>query len=160
MLQKMRVTMVQKIHLIPDRYHLIDVGQLNDGNNYWIDVQLSSEAMDTRDFVATYIFDNARKLIDSDIIDLGLRSDPNALQARDVIKQQKSRIGVGRAGIFGRKRESFWVQPFSVEAHGLVFGLVVREPEEDDVEMPPMVDALPGWTLVFYPPWEDGQYDT
>lgn len=152
--------MVQKIHLIPDRYHLIDVGQLKDGNNYWIDVQLSSEGMDTRDFVAIYIFDSAGKLIDSEIIDLGLRSDPNALKARDVIKQQKSRIGVGRTGVFGQKRESFWVQLFSVEAHGLVFGLVVREPEENDEEMPPMVDAMPGWTLVFYPPWEDGQYDT
>ncbi len=152
--------MVQKILLIPDRYHLIDVGQLNNGNNYWIDVQLNSEGMDTRDFLATYIFDKAGKLIDSDITDLGLRSNPNAVPAKDAIRRQKSKIGVRRTGIFGRKSKSFWVQPFSVTAHGLVFGLVVREPEEDDEEMPPMVDAMPGRTLVFYPPWEDGQYDT
>ncbi len=152
--------MVQKIRLIPDSYHLTNVGQLDNGNNYWIDVQLIPERRDTRDFVATYIFDDDGTLIDSEIINLGLRSDPNALRVKDVIAQQRSKIGVRKAGIFGGKSESFWVKPFSVRAYDVDFGLVVREPEADNPDRPPVVDAMPGWTLMFYPPWEDGGYDT
>lgn len=152
--------MVDKIRLIPDKYHLTDVGQLDNGNNYWIDVQLIPEKRDTHDFVATYIFDGSGTLIDSKINYLGLRSDPDAFRVKDIIAQERSRIGVRKSGFFGSKSKSFWVKPFSVRAHDVDFGLVVREPEADDPARPPVVDAMPGWTLMFYPPWEDGGYDT
>ena len=145
--------MVQKIRLIPDRYHLTDVGQLADGNNYWIDIQLNPEGRDTRDFIATYIFDADGELIEFQIIDLGLRSDPNALSARAVIKEESDRIGA-------KENSDFWVSPFAVKTHGLVFGLVVRDRQKGELEGFQAVDAMPGWTIMFYPPWEDGLYDT
>lgn len=145
--------MVQKLRLIPDRYHLSDVGQLIDGNHYWIDIQLNSEGDDTRDFVAVYIFDTDGVKIEHEIIDLGLRSAPNATSAKKAVEQQRQRIGI-------KKRKDFWVRPFSVEAYGLVFGLIVREREPGELEGFQAVDAMPGWTLMFYPPWDDGLYDT
>ena len=148
-----RLNMVQKLRLIPDRYHLKNVGQLNNGNYYWIDVQLDSNGRETRDFIATYIFDADGVLIEHKIIELGIRSDPSALSARVIIGQESTRIGV-------KKRKDFWVRPFSVKANGAVFGLVVREREQGELEGFQAVDAMPGWTLMFYPPWADGLYDT
>lgn len=152
--------MVQKVRLVPDRRHLRDVGQLNNHNNYWIDVQLQSEGKDTRDFVATYVFDSDGKLISHNIIDLGLRSDPKSTSAATIIAQERGRLGLRKTFFGRRKRSDFWVRPFSVEAHGLVFGLVVRERDEAEPENILAVDALPGLTIMFHPPWPEGLYDT
>ena len=62
--------LVQKIRLVPDRRHLKNVGQLDDGSNFWIDAQLCSVGQDTRDFVATYVFDADGNLISNEIRDL------------------------------------------------------------------------------------------
>ena len=138
----------------------MDAGQLDDGSHYWIDVQLNSEGQDTRDFVATYVFDADGRLIDHKVKDLGLRSNPLSLSARAILTQERERLGLKKT-IFGRaKRSDFWVRPFSVEAHGLVFGLVVRETNDAEPESINAVDAMPGRTLMFYPPWQDGRYDT
>ena len=145
--------MVQKLRLIPDRYHLADVGPLENGNNYWIDVQLNSEGRDTRDFVATYVFDTVGELIQHKITDLGLCSDPNALPANAMVKQERERIGA-------KERRGIWGRPFAIQTFGLVFGLVVRDPQQGEIEGYQAVDAMPGWTLMFYPPWEDGLYNT
>lgn len=142
-----------KIHLIPDSFHLTDVGELNDGNYYWIDRQLVSDGTDTRDFVAVYLFDPQGNLINSEIIDRGLRSDPNKIPLEDVFDRVSKRIGV-------KRRTDFWVYPFSVAAFGQKFGLVVRERQEGERDGFQAVDAMPGFTLMFYPPWIDGLYDT
>lgn len=152
--------MVQKVRLIPDRRHLRDIGQLVDGRNFWIDVQLCTEGQDTRDFVATYIFDESGNLSSHEIKDLGLRSDPARLSAKEIVAEELHRLEVKRS-IFSRsKRSDFWVRPFSVQAYGLEFGLVVREKDEENTEGSELVDAMPGSTQLFYPPWADGLYDT
>lgn len=51
--------------------------------------------------------------------------------------------------------EDIWVRPFSVEHDGLTFGLVVR-----DTDFGPVVDAVPGMALMFFPPWLNGEFDT
>lgn len=150
--------MTLKIRLIPDDYHLPDVGKLENGAMYWIDIQLSSEGRNTRDFVATYIFDLNGYLIWNEIEDLGLRSDIDIRDPETVIAEHKAKIGKGQT-------TDIWVHPFSVEEHGLTFGLMVRKREDDESnnsqeDEEPMVDALPGFTLLFYPPWEEGHYDT
>ena len=53
-----------KVHMIPDAFHLTHVGELHDGNYFWIDSQLDSDGSDTRDFIAVYIFDPKGNLID------------------------------------------------------------------------------------------------
>ena len=147
-----------KIRLIPDSFHLQDVGKLDSGALYWIDVQLIPEGKQTRDFVVTYIFDLEGTLIQSDIQDLGLRSDPSRRNPSEVALQQKEKIGSGQL-------VEIWVHPFAVKSHDKVFGLVVRKPEPDEPqdiyeESGTFVDALPGCTLMFYPPWDEGNYDT
>ena len=121
-------------------------------------MQLVPEGEQARDFVVTYIFDLEGTLIQSDIQDLGLRSDPNRRNPSEVVLQQKEKIGSGQLA-------EIWVHPFAVKSHDKVFGLVVRKPEPDEPqdiydESGPFVDALPGWTLMFYPPWDEGNYDT
>ena len=146
-----------KIRLIPDEWHLKNVGRLDNGALYWIDVQLSSEDDDTRDFVATYVFDLDGNLIWNDIEDLGLRSESRRRGFSTIVSQHRDKLGPGQIADIS-------VHPFSVNAHGLVFGLVVRKPEPDDDDLQndqdPFVDAMPGWTLMFYPPWEEGLYAT
>jgi hypothetical protein len=138
-----------RVRLIRDWYHLKHIGQTQDGLFCWICGQLNAG----RDFVATYIFDSEGVLVEYDIIDLGRRGAPDELSARRVIKEQKVRFGF-------RKTSDFWIYPFAIEAHDTVFGLVERVPEPGEQQEFQLIDALPGWTLMFYPPWEEGRYDT
>ncbi len=147
-----------KVRLIPDDYHIYHVGKLAAGAQFWIDVQLRSEAESTRDFVATYVFDLDGVLIHNEIVDLGLRSESDRRVPAIVIDEQLARLG-------SFEKTDISVFPFSINAHGLTFGLVVRqpdpdEPEENGDEIGPLVDAFPGWTLMFYPPWDEGLYAT
>lgn len=147
-----------RVRLIPDNYHLLHVGRLGSGAQFWIDVQLRGEADTTRDFVATYIFNEDGVLSWHEIIDLGLRSNPGRRAATDVILAQIAKLGPS-------EKADISVFPFSVDAYGSTFGLVVRESDTDDPSDiddcdGPLVDALPGWTLMFYPPWGEGLYDT
>lgn len=139
-----------KIHLIPDNYHLKNVGTLSDGRLYWIDVQLSYDhaAGDTRDFVCMYIFSEDGHLVDHTITDLGLRSS-SALKASEVIRQMVATQSKPTL-------RDIWVHPFAAEHLGLTFGLIIR----DEGDTGPVVDVLPGMTLMFYPPWPEGGYDT
>lgn len=50
------------------------------------------------------------------------------------------------------------IAPFAVERFGVQFGLVVREPEDDDEVW--AVDAMPGLYMAFFEPWDSGAYDT
>ena len=153
--------MTFKIRLIPDRYHLHDIGKLESGAFCWITLQLHWDGEDTRDFVATYIFDADGRLIQHIIDDLGLRSGPSGKSAKSVIAEHKRLIGP-------IEPTDIWVSPFSVSAYGLEFGLIERKLDPDDdpeyleklKEDGPLVDAMPGHTLMFYPPWDEGLYDS
>lgn len=139
------------ILLIPDNHHLTDVGKLEDGRLYWIDIQLDSENGKTRDFVCTYIFDTDGNLVSHDIVDLGLRGDYE-VSASEIVDSKLEALGKTR-------EQRIEIRPFSVEAYNRTFGLVVRE-DEGDPEAEPVVDALPGWTIMFYPPFSKGGYDS
>jgi len=147
-----------KIRLCPDEFHLPDVGHLESGVRYWIDRQVARLEGRTHDFLATYIFDEEGRLIWHKIDDLGSR--PNEIMhltpaLRDevdlLISNQLKRLGPGR-------NADFWVLPFSVNAFGHTFGLVVRSDEECESDDGPFVDVLPGLTLMFHAPWDEGVY--
>jgi hypothetical protein len=54
--------------------------------------------------------------------------------------------------------ERIEVAPFSIDRFGIKFGLILREPEdEDDVWA---VELLPGNYMAFFEPWDSGDYDT
>ena len=152
--------MTFKIHLFPDEYHLPNVGKLTSGELLWIDTQLEYdfERSDTRDFIAAYVFDSDGKLSRHEIVDVGYRAGRDSTVFQRELNELKSRLGPVR-------EEPIQVYPFSVQSNKLEFGLVIRPREEGESEEEyraygPFVDALPGHTLMFYPPWEHGQYDT
>ena len=142
-----------RVHLIPDEWHLHHVGKLPDGRLIWIETQLSYDRTlrDTRDFLCIWIFSKEGVLTDqSKIIDLGWRSNPIGSR-RLFIEQELEALG-------GLTVTDIWVRPFSVEKYGLIFGLLIRD--EDDTDGDILIDAMPGMTLMFYPPWSEGGYDT
>jgi hypothetical protein len=50
------------------------------------------------------------------------------------------------------------VAPFSVKRFGTSFGLIPREPEDDEDAW--AVELLPGNCMAFFEPWDSGKYDT
>lgn len=139
----------EKIHLIPDDYRLQDVGSLSNGNLYWIDIQLKpgSTPETTRDFVYLYVIGPDGDLVSHQIIDLGLRASDQ--------RRPSAVIETLISSLPGPVEQDIWIRPFTVQQDGVTFGLEVREAEGDYV-----VDAVPGWTLMFYAPWPEGGYDT
>lgn len=136
------------IHLIPDHYRLTDAGVLATGNLYWIDIQLrANPAGPTRDYVCLYVFGPDGDLLSYEIVDLGLRSQ-DQIRPSTIIEELMQSLP-------GPLERDIWVRPFTIEHHETRFGLEVREQDGHY-----LVDALPGWTLMFYAPWEAGQYDT
>jgi hypothetical protein len=45
-----------------------------------------------------------------------------------------------------------------VERFGTTFGLVLRQPEDEDD--PWAVEVMPGNYMAFFEPWDSGDYDT
>jgi hypothetical protein len=72
-------------------------------------------------------------------------------QRREVYLQRLQDLG---EVAFGRIE----VQPFAIERFGTTFGLVLREPEDDDDEW--AVEVQPGNYMAFFEPWDSGDYDT
>jgi hypothetical protein len=139
----------EKIRLIPDEWHIRNVGRLNEGRLFFVDGQLDYVGGATRDFVCTFIFDKDGHLIDRTIELIGTRgayADGSVGKAMD-----RHLVALG-----DRLRADIWVRPFSVESNGAVFGLIPRKTKSGEWR----VEFMPGNTLSFYPPWEAGEYDT
>lgn len=149
-----------KIHLIPDYYHIERVGRLPDGRLIFQQGQHSFDGNDPTDFVVTYVFDADGNLIDDLATLLGVRGE----YAEDAMATAQSRHDE-KYGEF--EITDIWVKPFSINRHSLIFGLVTERPYdgEEDVELEELDDgwrvtAMPGNTLQFCPPWDEGLYDT
>ena len=140
-----------KLRLIPDRFHLRHVGHLKDGRGIWLDTQITFDGAEIRDFVCAYVFDPDGELVEWDIVALGGRTDQQP-SARKTIRDLKRRFGWTRSGAFD-------ICLFTVDAHGETFGLELRDPDDTD-EDEQSIDVLPGYTLNFYPPWDEGAYDS
>lgn len=140
--------------LVPDNFHLRDVGKTRQGNGFWITSQLIPEGETTRDFIAAYIFDRDGGLISSEVVDLGCRDQSEVPKAKDVINGLKRKIDAAEKG-------EIWVKPFSVSFYGHTFGLIPRKIGDAlDPHGEYVVDAEPGSTYMFYGPWDLCNYDT
>ncbi|QPQ54688.1 hypothetical protein IC614_10195 [Allosphingosinicella flava] len=104
-----------------------------------------------REFLALYIFDADGALADALIDDLGPRESMD-LAHRDSLRDQRL-ASLGEI-TYGRIE----ISPFSIDRFGITFGLVPREPEdEEDIWA---VEAQPGNYMAFFEPWNSGDYDT
>lgn len=103
------------------------------------------------EFIALYIFDTDGILLEAKIDELGPRATMDKQKARELYDQHLKELGEVR---FSRIE----VAPFSVKRFGTEFGLVVREPEDDDDSW--AVEMQPGNYMAFFEPWDSGEYDT
>ena len=137
--------------LAPDEDHLQHVGRTAQGNGYWIALQFAIEEGDTRDFVAAYVFDKAGYLISCEVIDQGRRDQSSEPTTEKIVRRLKHKIDAKTTG-------EIWVRPFSVGFYGYTFGLIIRD--LDDSQGETVVDAMPGWTLMFHGPWSLCNYSS
>lgn len=103
------------------------------------------------EFIALYVFNTDGKLLEAKIDELGSRTTLDKDKAKRLYDQRLKELGDIH---FGRVN----VAPFSVKRFGTDFGLVVREPEEEDDLW--AVEMQPGNYMAFFEPWDSGEYDT
>jgi hypothetical protein len=136
-----------------DDYHAEHVGHLPDGRQFFLtnpfDPALGKNP--GCEFVALYIFNAAGDLLEDRIDSFGPRSSMDDAARRRLYDQRLKEIG---PATFGRIE----IAPFSIHKFGLDFGLIPREPEEDDDQW--AVEIQPGNYMAFFEPWDSGDYDT
>ncbi len=136
-----------------DDHHAKYVGRASDGRRFFLTTPFvpADGIRDGGEFVALYLFDAAGKLLEAHIDDLGPRATLNEEESLRVQERRLRELG-------DIVIERIEVAPFAVERFGTTFGLVPREPEDDDDEW--AVEAQPGNYMAFFEPWDSGDYDT
>ncbi len=128
------------------------IGRIKDGRQFILTTPFDL-AIDGpgAEFLALYLFDSEGQLLEAKIENLGPRAtldEEGAVHLRDRWLAELGDISYERVE----------VAPFSVKYFGIEFGLVVREPEdEEDVWA---VEMQPGNYMAFFEPWDSGDYDT
>ena len=152
----------EKIRLIPDDWHIRNVGRLRNGELFVVDSQLASKDMVTTDFVCTFVFDPDGYLVRHSIDRLGERGSYDEAEVG-------RRFDAHLAALGDHEVTDIWIRPFEIESHGALFGFIPVPPEafvdpDDDASSAEdydwRVEFMPGNTLSFYPPWDMGGYDT
>jgi hypothetical protein len=136
-----------------DDYHAEYVGRTTDGRQFILTTPFEP-AIDGHkgsEFVALYLFDQEGRLLEAKIEDVGPRATLDHEKRRQVRDRWLRELGE----VTHKRIE---VAPFAIERFGTTFGLVLREPEEDDD--PWAVEMQPGNYMAFFEPWDSGDYDT
>ena len=136
-----------------DDYHAAYVGQTSDGRQFFLTTPFDPAIGNRKgsEFIALYLFDDQGALIEAKIEDLGPRDtldEERRIQLRDQWFHELGKVTYDRIE----------VAPFAVECFSTTFGLVLREPEDDDD--PWAVEMQPGNYMAFFEPWDSGDYDT
>lgn len=136
-----------------DDYHAKHLGHTKDGRQFFLTTPFEPAIGTERgaEYVALFMFDNAGRLIEATIDDLGPRAEVDQLKARRLYEARLASLG----NVFFDRIE---VRPFVVERFGREFGLMVREPEDGDEVW--AVEMMPGHYMAFSEPWDSGDYDT
>lgn len=136
-----------------DDHHAEYVGTTPDGRQFILTTPFEP-AIGGRtgsEFVALYLFDSKGVLLEARIEDFGPRSTLDLAKRQAVRDRWLEELG----DVTYTRIE---VAPFAIEKHGTTFGLVLREPEDEDD--PWAVEMQPGNYMAFFEPWDSGDYDT
>jgi len=140
-----------KIAIEPDGRIAEFLGRTADGRQFFLTTPFEPAtgpgAIDGREFVALYLFEDDGTLLEAQIDDFGPRATMDA-ERRRAVHDDRLR-SLGQVSI-----ERIEVAPFAVKRFGTTFGLIPREPDFDAIEM------MPGNYMCFFPPWDSGEYDT
>ncbi|MEW8286417.1 MAG: hypothetical protein AB2697_10545 [Candidatus Thiodiazotropha endolucinida] len=143
----------QTIAIDHDNYHAEHVGVTKTGNQFFLTTPFEPaiNGKEGCEYIALFEFDREGNLANYVIDTLGPRGTYSE-EARE--KKYLSRLKVLGEVEYCR----IVVKPFSVQEGGVSFGLIPREPEdEEDVWA---VELLPGNYMAFFEPWDSGEYDT
>lgn len=135
-----------------DDYAAKYVGRTKDGRQFILTTPFEPPMKGPgAEFLALYLFDDAGQLLAAKIENLGPRAtmdEDQAVQLRDQWLAELGEVSYERVE----------VAPFAVNKFGTEFGLIVREPEdEDDIVA---VEMQRGNYMAFFAPWDSGDYDT
>jgi len=136
-----------------DDYHAEHVGHTRDGRQFFLTNPFEPPHGDDKggEYVALFLFDRAGNLVAAEIDDFGPRETVDDDARRSVYERRLA--GLGEATF-----DRIEVKPFAVEKFGRQFGLIPREPEDEDD--PWAVEMMPGNYMAFFEPWDSGEYDT
>ena len=139
-----------------DDYHAKHIGRLADGRQFFLTTPFEPATPKTPgcEFVALFLFAADGTFVEAKINRLGPRTLVDEARARAVIETRLDEVKQA-GGKLGRIK----VAPFETEQHGVTFGLIPTEPDEDDEESDVMIELHPGNYMAFGEPW-DGDYDT
>jgi hypothetical protein len=136
-----------------DDYHASGIGHTQDGRQFFLTTPfvpaLGGEP--GREFLALYLFNDVGDFLEAKIDDLGTRAQLDKDRARELYAQRIKELGP----VTNSRIE---IAPFQVERFGITFGLIPREPENEDD--PIWVELHPGNCMAFHEPWDSGDYDT
>ncbi len=135
-----------------DDYHAKYVGKLGNGDQFILTTPFVPAGIGPGcEFIALYVFDKMGKLQSHKIHSFGPR---DSLDESVVSKVHQEWL----KGLGNVKFARIQVAPFSVTEYETEFGLIIREPDDDDD-----IDAVemqPGNYMAFFEPWDSGDYDT
>jgi hypothetical protein len=134
-------------------YHAEHIGVTGDGREFILTTPFDPPvcANPGCEFVALYVFDKAEHLLEAKIDSFGPRSSLDKGARRSLCQERLASLG----DISFKRVE---VAPFRIEHLSIKFGLIVREPEDDDDVW--AVEMQPGNYMAFLEPWASGEYDT
>ena len=136
-----------------DDYHAQHIGSTADGNQFFLTTPFEPATNDNDgcEYVALFIFDPNGNNIGSEIEVLGPRSD--------LIKENAEKAYQAKLLSLGQVTfKRIEVKPFGVSHNGVEFGLIAREPEDEEDLW--AVELQPGNYMAFFEPWDSGDYDT
>jgi hypothetical protein len=137
-----------------DDYHARHIGHLPDSRQFFLTTPFEPAFGDDEpgcEYLALFLFDSAGALLEAKIESFGPRAAIDEVKCQSVYDSWLRELGKVSF-------ERIEVAPFSIDRFGIKFGLILREPEdEDDVWA---VELLPGNYMAFFEPWDSGDYDT
>jgi hypothetical protein len=136
-----------------DDHHASHIGSLADGRQFFLTTPFvaASKTNPGREFIALFLFDGDGKFLEACIDDLGTRAGMDRPRAQALFEQRLAELGEV-------EYQRIEVAPFEVERFGVQFGLITREPEDEDDSW--AVELQPGDYMAFFEPWDSGEYDT
>jgi hypothetical protein len=136
-----------------DDHHAQHIGRTSDGRQFFLTTPFvpAIEGNEGCEFIALFLFDEAGKFLEAKIDQLGPRATFDREKARQRYDHRLTALGEVSF-------ERIEVAPFAVKQFGVEFGLIVREPEEEDDVW--AVELQPGNYMAFFEPWDSGEYDT
>ncbi len=112
-----------------DDYHAEHIGRTSEGCQFFLTNPFEPEIGKSKgcEYVALFLFDNQGDLTEAKIDSFGPREKVNEEKRRKCYEQRLRELG-------DVTFERIEVKPFAVDRFGTTFGLVPREPEDEDDE--------------------------